>query len=233
VQQGGERGDVVALERVDVAGEQVAVFGVEGFGRGRRPDRRAGPLQGAVRRGDGGVEQLGDLGGGEGEHVAEDQHGPLPRRQLLQGGDEREPDRVALRGHLGGVAEQRVGQRLDPRARRQGLAEVGSRGGGRGEVHRAGAALGAAQHVEADVRGDRVEPGPHGCLRGVVLGPPRPDERLLHGVLGLGGGAQHPVAVPDELPAVGLERLDRRHDLTLASLRWTRQRRAPGSRPRG
>ena len=38
--------------------------------------------------------------------------------------------------------------------------------------------------------------------------PPGPDHRLLHGVLGLEGRAEHPVAVAGQLPAVLLEVLD-------------------------
>ena len=68
-----------------------------------------GALERGVDRGDGGVERLGDLGGRPAQHVAQDQHGALPGRQVLEGGDEGEPDRVALGDHDGGV-----GHRLEP-----------------------------------------------------------------------------------------------------------------------
>ena len=51
-----------------------------------------GPLQRAVHRGGGGIELGGDLGGGEPEHLAQDEHGPLEGGQALQGGDEGELD---------------------------------------------------------------------------------------------------------------------------------------------
>ena len=54
-----------------------------------------GPLEGAVDRGDAGVEQLGDLGRLPAQHLAQDEHRPLPGRQVLEGGDEGQPDRLA------------------------------------------------------------------------------------------------------------------------------------------
>ena len=98
-QQRDEAVDVGALPGVDVAAQQVAL------GRPRRPrrrrrelgvDRRPRPLQGAVDRGDGRVEQLGDLGRGPAEHVAQDQDRPLAAGQVLDRGQEGELD--ALRG---------------------------------------------------------------------------------------------------------------------------------------
>ena len=41
---------------------------------------RPGPLEGAVDRGHGGLEQVGHLGGGPAQHLTEDEHGPLPGR---------------------------------------------------------------------------------------------------------------------------------------------------------
>ena len=74
------------------------------------------------------------------------------------------------------------------------------------EVHRASATLLAAQHVEADVRCDAIQPGPQrGAALERVVGLPRPDHRLLHGVLGLEPRAEHAVAVGDQLAAVLLE----------------------------
>ena len=92
-QQGDERRDVVALERVDVAGEQRLLLGidrgVERLDRRMRGQRRPGPLQRAVHRRHAGVEQLGDLGGRPPQHLAQDQHRALPGGQVLQRGDER------------------------------------------------------------------------------------------------------------------------------------------------
>jgi hypothetical protein len=76
--------------------EQAALPGI-GFG-GRRPVQppvrpliaqcRAGALERAVDRRDAHVEQAGDLGGGPADHVAQDQHGALARRQELDRGQE-------------------------------------------------------------------------------------------------------------------------------------------------
>ena len=96
---GGERVDVVVLERGDVAFEQLPVD----VRRAARPAARSrcssvararcsALLTEATRR----VEQLGDLARLPAQHLAEDQRCALPRRQVLQGGDERQADRVAL-----------------------------------------------------------------------------------------------------------------------------------------
>ena len=53
--------------------------------------------------GDGGVERLGDLVGMPAEHVPQEQHGPRPRLEMLQRGDERQPDLVAGGNRLGRV----------------------------------------------------------------------------------------------------------------------------------
>jgi hypothetical protein len=77
---------------------------------------------------------------------------------------------------------------------------------GRLEVHRPRAALPPRQHVQTHVRRDAVQPRPE--LRAAlesVERTPRADHRLLHGILGLEGGAEHPVAVPGELRPVLLE----------------------------
>ena len=46
-------------------------------------DRLAGALQGAVDRWNRGLQGLRCLLGGEAEHVAEDEHGSLARREVL------------------------------------------------------------------------------------------------------------------------------------------------------
>ena len=57
---------------------------------------------------------------------------------------------------------------------------------GRAEIHRPRPSLAALEHVEADVRRDPVEPRAkrRAALEAVVR-TPGPDERLLHGVLGV------------------------------------------------
>jgi len=90
---------------------------------GGEPDLqgRPGALQGALDRGFRGVEHAGCFSGRVAEHVAEHQDGTLARRQVLQGGDERQLDR--LLGVVAGLrpgrgvgypVEQHVGVGLDP-----------------------------------------------------------------------------------------------------------------------
>ena len=77
-------------------------------------------LQGAVDRRRRRLERVGDLAAREAEHVAQDQHGALARRQVLERGDERELDALALlvaslgRGEAVLEAEPLVRVRLDP-----------------------------------------------------------------------------------------------------------------------
>ena len=60
-----------------------------------------------------------------------------------------------------------------------------------------------AQRVEADVRGDPVEPPSEraGGIEGVQP-PPRADEGVLYSVFGVRPGPEHPVAVAKERPIV-------------------------------
>ena len=214
MEQGDERVDVVALEGVDVPIHQLLLGVVErgrfGVGEVARGERRPGPLERAVHRCDGGVEERGDLVGLPVQHLAQDQHGPLPGRQLLQGGDEGEADRLPGDRHLGrvvvGAEDAAVGDRLQPAVLGQGVAGTGRCRHGRPEIHRAGPPLASAEEVEADVGGDAVEPGAQRrpSLEAIDAAP-RPDQRLLGGVLGLERRAQHAVAVAGELDPVLLE----------------------------
>src|SRR6185437_12273415 len=86
--------------------------------RVRRRQRRAGALQRTVDRGDARLQQLRRLARLPSQDLAEDERGPLLRGQVLQGGDEREAQRVALLGEL-----LRRRQRRDPGHLRQ-LREV-------------------------------------------------------------------------------------------------------------
>ena len=141
------RVDVLAPERVDVPLEQLLLGRrsrsvLDGLlGEVLLGHLGVGALERGVDRGGRGVERLGDLGGRPAEHVAQDQHGALAGRQVLQGGDEREPDRVALGDHRPrrpGPARA-TGSRGRPRGRRRrGESEVprpvgsGRRAGPRG-----------------------------------------------------------------------------------------------------
>ena len=109
MEQRGQRVHVVALEGVDVAGEEGLLLGVVGIvdvaerqlGVGQRGPR---PLQSAVDGGHGGVEQLGDLLGLPPQHVAQDQHGALAGGRCWSAADERQADRLAGDGDLAGIA---------------------------------------------------------------------------------------------------------------------------------
>ena len=176
-----------------------------------RLERGASPLQGAVDRGDARLQQLGSLGRLPAEHLAEDQHRALLRRQVLQSRDEREPDRLARDCDVGGIAvvvqHERVGHRLDPGHFGERREIRLHRLSGRAEIHRSRSSLTACDHVQADVRRDPVEPR---AQRRAALEPaqalPGAEQRLLDGVLGLEGRAEHAIAVAGELAAVDLER---------------------------
>ena len=80
-------------------------------------DRGARPLERAVDRGLGGLEDAGDLRDAPVEHIVEDQRGALARRKHLHDAHEREPDALAQPHSLLGTGhrrEQRIGIRLEP-----------------------------------------------------------------------------------------------------------------------
>ena len=168
-------------------------------------ERRAGALQCAGHRRDRGVQQPRDLLRRPAQHLAQQQHRSLPGRQVLQRGDEREADRLALHGQFRRVATRRqdtaVGDRQDPGALRQRRAKRRASGRRGTKVHGACATLWAAQHVEADVARDGVQPRPQRrpVLVEPIQPPPGTHQGLLHGVLRLERRAQHPVAVPGQL----------------------------------
>ena len=187
-QQGHERGHVRSLPRVDVAAKEPALGGRV---RGRRArgdplplQRRPRPLQRAVGAGEGGLEELGGLGGRPAEHVAQDEHGTLAARELLDRGQERELHALVQR-----VAGRRVGRR-----RRRGLGGLfGDR------QHGPRPARPRLELVEAGVGGDAEEPGLDGraALEARATAPGA-QERLLDGVLGVCGRAEQAVAVQEQ-----------------------------------
>src|SRR5919201_1016103 len=94
-QQGRERIDVVAVERLDVSVEK------PGLRLGKRPAAGAHvaggegctrALQRAVHRRNGGLERLGHFRRGPAQHLREQERRALPRRKMLQRGHEREAD---------------------------------------------------------------------------------------------------------------------------------------------
>ena len=201
---------------MDVALEERTALLVELGRRGRgaevaRRDRRAGALERAVDRRDARVEELRDFGRLPAQDLTEDQHRALARRQMLQGRDEREPDRLARESDFRRIAvghDEAVRDGLDPRHLRQRVQVRLDRLPGWAEVHRPCTPLAAVQHVEADVRRDAIEPRPQ-CRTALesIEAPPGADQRLLDGVLGLEGRSQHPVAVAGQLRPVLLEPL--------------------------
>ena len=142
------------------------------------------------------------------EDVAQDQDRALARRQQLDRGEERQLDRLA---------RDRRPCRARPRAARSRRAGGPGRAGARAPRRATGASatgeppVGAPDRVEADVRGDPVEPRPEGrrAVEGLA-GAPRPQEGLLDGVLGLLERAEHPVRVHVQLAPVAARRGRRR-----------------------
>ena len=151
-----------------------------------------------------------DLFGLPVQDLAEDQHGSLAGRQVLERRDEGEAHGLAGDRDLRGIGfrghDSCIRHRLEPGALGEPTIERRI-GGQRGvEVHGPRAALARSQHVEADVRRDAIEPRSEaGAAFERRHAAPRADERLLHGVLRLEGGAEHAVAVGGELHAVALE----------------------------
>ena len=171
--------------------------------------RRPRALQRAVDRRDARIEQLRHLGGFPVQHLAEDQHRPLARRQVLQRRDEREADRLARLRHGRGIAlrhDAPVGDRLDPGDLREDLAHGSVRGARFAQIHRPRAPLPAVEHVEANVRRDPVQPRPQRCAALEALErAPGTQERVLHRILGLERRAEHPVAIGVQLATMTLE----------------------------
>ena len=161
-------------------------------------------LQGAVHRRHAVVESLRRLLCRPAENVAKNQHCALFRRQQLERGNECELNRLALlvarvRPRLGlrEVVEQAIGVRLEvpepcfpralPRQRERQL-------------------LSPLQQRQANVRGDSVQPrGERRARLEAAEVPPRAEQRLLACVVGVVQGAEHPVAVDMQHPAVGLD----------------------------
>ena len=125
---------------------------------------------------------------------------------MLQRSDEGQADGVPALGNVRrvdvGVGKRRHPGRLRMERPEQGV--VGGRGGP--HLHRPGSALDLSAHVDADVGGDAVQP--RAQARAPLESTRTPqglDHDLLHGILGLEARAEHPVAVPAQLPSVGLQ----------------------------
>ena len=174
-----------------------------------RRHRRPRPLQGAVHRRLAGVEHARDLRGTEAEGVAQQQDRALPRRQVLDGGDERQRDRllrliarVRPGGGVGQAVEQGVRVRLQPDrlapAGRLGRRRTAARaapagGGGRWRAARSGERLVAIRYSQ--VRSD-------GAALVLAEAAPGREQGLLQHVLGVLHRAEDPVAVQPQFGQV-------------------------------
>ena len=112
------------------------------------------------------AEHARDVGRGEAEHLPEQEHSPLPGGQVLQAGDDRQPQPLARGDDRAGVfrlgGHQGVRDRFQPRDARFGRAGRGVRILGRAAQsggQRPPAAL--FERGQAGVGGDAVEPGAH------------------------------------------------------------------------
>ncbi len=154
------------------------------------------------------AEQVSYLRRVPAEYVPQDQHGALPRRQVLKRRDEREPQTGAGRHDRGRIvgagSHQRSRERLQPRhvqiRNRNGAVGVPGRLAQPGRQRPPGPGF---ERAQAGVRGDPVQPGAHRRPPfEVAVSSPRAQQRLLDLVLGVVHGAEHPVAVRQQLAAV-------------------------------
>ena len=127
----------------------------------------------------------------------------------MQRGDQGQPEPGALLGGLGGVAEQGVGEGLQPAGCPAAAPGApGDRHSRRTEAAGSGRRAASLQRGQAGVRRDPVsQVRSDASSRVVAVGrPPGPQQGLLHQVLGLVDGAEHPVAVCEQLTAVAVGR---------------------------
>jgi hypothetical protein len=164
-----ERGDVGVLERGGIPVQQRAALWVGGpdevgFGGCHLLELSSSPLQGAVDRGGRGVKQAGDLSRPPCQHVAQDQHGPLPWGEVLEGGNQGQPQALSCLHDGGGVgrplSQQAVGDGLEPWHLRQpwvkGPFRVVARAAQPGRQRPAGGTL---QRSQRRCGRDPVQPG--------------------------------------------------------------------------
>ena len=244
-----ERLDVAALPRIDVAVDQLAQRVVAERAQGgllallgnALLDRRPRALQRAVHRGDRRLERLGDLLRREAEHLAQDQHGALGGRQVLERGDEGQLHALAalVAGGRSGEAvldaQDLVRIGLDPHRLDERLAGPDVGIGGRAVVDREHALGPPRDLIEAGVGRDRVEPR---AQRAAALElretAPGAKQRVLERVLGVVDRSQHPVAVGVQLATVGLDQTTERalvaraRPLEQARVHWPSARRSRG-----
>ena len=206
--------DVGALERLGVGVDEPPGSGRRrgrssaASGRGRPGQRRPGPLQGAVDR-----RRAWCRGARRSRRPSR----PAPRA------GSRPPAGAAGRRCIAATRARRRSARSAAAAAGSWSAtsasgsgcsqatSVAGTSGWRGSSLAAARSAGSARRPrrprgrQADVGRDAVQPGAHRCPRRVVPigGPPRPQQRLLDGVLGVVQRAEHAVAEGEQLAPVG------------------------------
>src|SRR5215813_3537102 len=201
-----ERIDVGQLPGADVPFQQLlhARVADRRLRGGGGPHSFPGARQQAVHRRGADGERLADLGVAEAKHVVEQQGRTLSWCQALQGSDKGEADLLpaddfVLRAHRS--REVAIADRLHPGQLRLGRCERRTGPGRRAVTGRVTACLAGPQRVEADIRGDPVEPCGKGPRPVVCAEPaPGPLQRVLNRVLGVGARPKHAVAVAKDSP---------------------------------
>ena len=196
--------------------------------------RRASSLQGALDRDDGHLQHLRGLLRGQAERVTQDQDRPLAGRQVLDGRQVGQLDRLPRQDDSVGLGvrrrhriEQVIGVRLEPgNFRRRGWLRprvaIGC-----GEVGRREPSRLTQQRVETDVRCDAVQPGAK-QRRPSEAGTSSPGAQhgLLDRVFGVVDRPEHAITMQMQLPAVALGQRD--EDRFIAGLDVGRDRRILG-----
>ncbi len=152
---------------------------------------------------------------GEVEYVVEEQCCSLTSRQTLQGCHEGKTDPLSLLCGMSRILpepEACIADRLDPFDR--GVGRLGKRSGcGRRAVaHGISSRPAATETINAQVGGDAIHPTLKGApgLEGVKT-LPRSEQRVLKRLLGVGAGAQHPVAVTEKTGSMSIDQRRKRN----------------------
>jgi hypothetical protein len=151
-----------------------------------------------------------DLLRGEAEHLSQDEDRALRGRKVLERGDERELDALALLVACLGLTGAALGREkvirvgLEPDGLDDGICRRHARVRGRSVVDRQHTLRAQLDRAEARVRRDPVEPcAQRSSTFEPVQATPGAQQRLLKRVLGIVHRAEHPVAVRVELARCG------------------------------
>jgi hypothetical protein len=115
---------------------------------------------------------------------------------VLEGGYEREADRLAFNRHLGRIPNELRGNRFEPGGLDSRVQVRFQRFHGRAKIHRPDPTLLVVQCVDADVGRDAIEPRLDGrpAFKTIAVAPGA-DEGVLHCILGIERRPEHAVAV--------------------------------------